>query len=99
MLIADQPEIAAAAGIDLAEQGIREISILAGGAEAWRADGQTLNATPDSPADRDRIDFIFHTHQRHDGNVEAARAYLAWEVDLVGRLDDQERGSFRIAGV
>ena len=42
---------------------------------------------------------MFHTHQRHDGNVEAARAYLAWEVDLVGRLDDQERGSFRIAGV
>ena len=41
---------------------------------------------------------MFHTHQRHDGNVEAARAYLAWEVDLVARLDDQERGTFRIAG-
>lgn len=99
VLIADQAEIAAAASIDLAELGVREISVLAGGPEAWRADGQKLNATPDSPGDDDRIDFIFHTHQRHDGNVEAARAYLAWEVDLVGRLDDQERGVFRIAGV
>ena len=32
------------------------------------------------------------------GNAEAARAYLAWEVDLVARLDDQERGVFRVAG-
>ncbi len=98
VLIADSPELAAAASLDLAEAGAREISVLAGGAKAWRADGQTLNTTPDSPADAERIDFVFHTHQRHEGNVEAARAYLAWEVDLVARLDDQERGIFRIAG-
>jgi len=98
VLIADSPELAAAASLDLAEAGAREISVLAGGAKAWRADGQTLNTTPDSPADAERIDFVFHTHQRHEGNVEAARAYLAWEVDLVARLDDQERGVFRIAG-
>jgi len=98
VLIADSPEIAAAASIDLAELGVREISVLAGGAKAWKADGQALNATPDNPPDGTRIDFVFHTHQRHDGNVEAARAYLAWEVDLVGRLDEQERGVFRIPG-
>ena len=97
VLIADSPDIAAAASLDLAELGIREISVLAGGAKAWQADGQALNATPESPPDQDRIDFIFHTHQRHEGNAEAARAYLAWEVDLVDRLDEQERGVFRIA--
>lgn len=96
VLIADSPEVAAAASIDLAEHGVIDISVLAGGADAWRADGQTFNVTPDSPSDGERIDFIFHTHQRHDGNVEAARAYLAWEVDLVGRLDAQERGVFRM---
>jgi len=98
VLIADNAEIAAAASLDLTELGVKEISVLAGGAKAWRADGQSLNSTPDNPPDSDRIDFVFHTHQRHDGNVEAARAYLAWEVDLVERLDDQERGVFRIAG-
>ena len=98
ILIADSPEVAAAASLDLAEIGVGEISMLAGGVEAWSADGQALNATPDSPPDAERIDFVFHTHQRHDGNVEAARAYLAWEVDLVDRLDEQERSAFRIAG-
>jgi rhodanese-related sulfurtransferase len=97
VLIADNPEVAAAASLDLAELGVQEISILAGGPKAWLADGQTLNKTPDSPTDAERIDFVFHTHQRHDGNVEAARAYLAWEVDLVHRLDEQERGVFRVA--
>jgi rhodanese-related sulfurtransferase len=99
VLIADSAEIAAAASLDLAELGVQEISILAGGPKAWLADGQTLNRTPDSPPDAERIDFVFHTHQRHDGNVEAARAYLAWEVDLVRRLDEQERGVFRIASL
>jgi rhodanese-related sulfurtransferase len=98
VLIADSAEIAAAASLDLAELGIKEISVLAGSAKAWSADGQALNTTPDNPADQDRIDFVFHTHQRHDGNAEAARAYLAWEVDLVDRLDEQERGVFRIPG-
>jgi len=97
VLIADSAEVAAAASLDLTELGVQEISILAGGPKAWLADGQKLNVTPDSPPDAQRIDFVFHTHQRHDGNVEAARAYLAWEVDLVGRLDEQERGVFRVA--
>jgi rhodanese-related sulfurtransferase len=98
VLIADSAEIAAAASLDLAELGVQEISVLAGGAKAWRADGQALNQSADNPPDQERIDFVFHTHQRHDGNVEAARAYLAWEVDLVGRLDEQERKVFRVVG-
>jgi rhodanese-related sulfurtransferase len=96
VLIADSPEVAAAASIDLAELGVAEVAVLAGGANAWRADGQTFNVSPDIPADSEQIDFIFHTHQRHDGNAEAARAYLAWEVNLVSRLDAQERGVFRL---
>ncbi len=41
---------------------------------------------------------MFHTHGRHDGSAAAARAYLVWEIGLVGQLDAQERGAFRIAG-
>ena len=97
VLIADRPQVAAAASIDLADLGVRDVSILSGGFEGWSNGSRTSERSPASPADPDRIDFMFHTHQRHDGDVEAARAYLAWEVDLVGRLDDQERGTFRIA--
>jgi 3-mercaptopyruvate sulfurtransferase SseA len=98
VLVADRAEVAAAASLDLADLGIRDVSILAGGLQGWRSQGRAVETSPDTPADRDRIDFMFHTHQRHDGNVEAARAYLAWEIDLVARLDEQERGTFRIAG-
>jgi len=52
--------------------------------------------SPRSPADAECIDFLFFTHGRHDGNAEAARQYLAWEIGLVDQLDAQERAVFRI---
>jgi len=97
VLIADEPGIAALAAIDLGEAGCGDIRLLEGDPEAWRAVGLTLAATPDAPADADRIDFLFFTAARHDGDAEAARAYLAWEIGLIAQLDAQERGAFRIA--
>jgi hypothetical protein len=55
-------------------------------------------ATPDMPSAPECIDFLFFTHARHEGDVEAARQYLAWEIALVDQLDAQERGAFRVAG-
>ena len=48
------------------------------------------------PADKDCIDFLFFVHDRHDGNKEAARQYLAWETYLIAQLDPQELQSFRL---
>ena len=67
-----------------------------GGHEAWRAAGLPVVATPDDPPDADCIDFLFFTHGRHEGNAEAARQYLAWEIGLIDQLDAQERGAFRL---
>ena len=53
--------------------------------------------TRDDPPDSECIDFLFHTYQRNEGSEAAARAYLAWEIGLVDRMDEQERGTFRIA--
>ncbi len=39
----------------------------------------------------------FFTQGHNQGDAEAARQYLAWEIALVDRLDDQERATFRIA--
>lgn len=40
---------------------------------------------------RDRVWFV---HDRHDGNAEASRQYLAWEMGLIDQLDAQERAAF-----
>ena len=96
VLVADEPGIAALAALDLGEAGCGDIRLLEGGPETWRTAGLPLVATPDTPPDADRIDFLFFTAARHDGDAEAARAYLAWEIGLIAQLDAQERGAFRI---
>ena len=58
--------------------------------------GLPVQATPALPADADCIDYLFFVHDRHDGNKEAARRYLAWETGLVAQLDAQERSAFRL---
>jgi len=96
VLIADEPGVAALAARDLAEAGHTDVRLLAGGFEAWRAAGLPVDATPNVPPDRECIDFLFFTARRHDNDPEAARQYLAWETGLLGQLDEQERGVFRI---
>ena len=97
ILVADEPAVAALAARDLVEAGANDIRLLTGGYAAWCDAGLPVEASPDRPADADCIDFLFFTHDRHDGNAEAARQYLAWETGLLARLDDQERGVFRLA--
>ena len=96
VLIADQPGVAALAALDLAETGVREVRLLAGRHEAARAAGLPMVATPGAPADAECIDFLFFTHGRHEGDAAAARRYLVWEIGLVGQLDAEERGAFRL---
>jgi rhodanese-related sulfurtransferase len=97
-LVADEPGIAALAARDLAEAGVRDVRLLAGGQAAAHAAGLPMAATPDTPGDADCIDFLFFTHGRHDGNAEAARQYLAWELGLIEQLDAQERGVLSVSG-
>jgi hypothetical protein len=96
VLVADEPGVAALAALDLREAGCRDVRQLADGDKDWREAGLAVVATPGVPADADCIDFLFFTHGRHEGNADAARQYLAWEIGLVGQLDAQERGAFRL---
>ena len=96
VLVADDPNIARLAALDLAEAGSGNVALLQGGMAAWQAAGLPVASGGGKPTDRERIDFVFHTLGRNEGNLDAARAYIAWEVGLVDQLDAQERGSFRL---
>jgi rhodanese-related sulfurtransferase len=96
VLIADEPGVAALATIDLGEAGVTDIRRLAGGVDDWHQASLPIVATPDLPADADRIDFLFFTHRRLVGDAEHSRQYLAWEIGLVDQIDEAERAAFRI---
>ena len=98
VLVADDPAIARLAAIDLREAGIQRIAMLEGGFAAWREAGGAVESSPDRPRDAECIDYLFFVHDRHEGNKESARRYLAWETQLLAQLDEQERGSYRLGG-
>ena len=65
--------------------------IFIGTTEQWRDAGLSVVETPESPSEMECIDHLFFVHDRHDGNLDAARRYLEWETGLLDQLDDQER--------
>lgn len=96
VLAAPEPDIVRAFATELEPQLRRRAVLLMGGPEEWRRAGLPLAASPDEPRREDCIDFLFFAHDRHAGNLEAARQYLAWETGLLGRLDADERAAFRL---
>lgn len=97
VLISDSAATAVLAARELSDAGIEVTGRLEGSLDDWRAAGFAIIESSDDPADEDCIDFLFVTPERNQGNLDDARAYLAWEVGLIDQLDDQERGVFRIS--
>ena len=95
-LLSGDPEAVALASLDLREAGIVEIRRVEGDEPAWRVAGIPLFTTPDNPSEAEAIDYLFFVHDRHDGNLDAARNYLKWETELTGQLDPLERGEYRL---
>lgn len=96
VLVTADEEAAALAANELTALGATDVVALAGGIEAAAAGGLEVSASallPDSAC----IDYLFFVHDRHDGNAEAARGYIAWEMGLVDQLDDDERAVFKLA--
>lgn len=77
----------------LGELGAADVKGCVGGPELWEREGFSVISTPFEPAEEACIDFLFFVHDRHNDNLEAARQYLAWELNLLGQLDAQERGA------
>lgn len=87
-LIVDHPMVAEMVAKDLAELGAKATAYF-----RWnenRLDALPLEQSPESPPDDQCIDYLFFVHDRHDGNKEAARQYLSWELGLLEQLDATE---------
>ena len=97
VLVSEDAAAAKLAAVDLREAGVMNVALLEGGVAAWTGAGYPSEASPAVPPDADCIDYLFFVHDRHAGNREAMRQYLAWETGLIAQLDEQDRASFRIA--
>lgn len=95
VLVAD-PDLAGLAAKDLHEAGKPDVRLLAGGIDAWVDSGYGTETSPRIPADADCIDYLFFVHDRHAGNREAMKQYLAWETGLIAQLADEDRTLFKV---
>lgn len=91
LLAARDDATAALAAIELQDAGLRKILRIPGGPKEWQAAGLEVVETPDHPDDSDCIDYLFFVHDRHTGNLDAARAYLSWETGLIAQMDEDEK--------
>ena len=94
VLVSDEPDVAALAAFDLRESGHTQIA-----QASWAtclAAQLPSQTTPTDPADAQAIDHLFFVHDRHQGNLEAARRYLAWEQGLIAQCSAQELATFRL---
>jgi rhodanese-related sulfurtransferase len=96
VLVCDDLDVARLAAADLLEAHHRAVKILDGSLGAWTAAGLPTEASPDVPADGECIDYLFFVHDRHAGNREAMKQYLAWETGLIAQLDAEDRKLFRV---
>ena len=82
---------------DLQEITDKPIAILSGGRERWKAEGRPIERTPqDAVLQEDRIDFLFWVYDRHLGNDQAARDYLAWEEQLPAQIEADGDATYNV---
>lgn len=94
LLLAPNAGVAQLAAIDLLASGWSDVRWTT--TDAWSAVGLPTESTPDSPADAQAIDYLFFVHDRHDGNLDAARQYLEWETGLIAQCTPDELAVFRL---
>jgi rhodanese-related sulfurtransferase len=96
ILLAEEKTIANQAAIDIKELGAKTIYINTQKSTDWEAAHLPLEKSPSDPPNEQCIDYLFFVHDRHDGNKAAARQYLAWEINLLAQIDEQEKAGFKL---
>jgi len=98
VLVAADTDVARLAATELVDAGVGEVRLLEGGVAGWTGAGYPTASSPDSPSDRECIDYLFFVHDRHAGNREAMKQYLAWETGLMAQLGEQDKSVFHLPG-
>ena len=96
MLYSEHETRARLAVIDARGATDAPVLVLKGGREAWTAAGLPTEPSPESPNGADCIDFLFWVHDRHNGNEDSMRDYLAWEEQLPAQIEADGDAQFRI---
>ena len=96
ILFADDMVVARLFAMDLQRAGVQRVQLNMDDPSQWKTEGLNVVATPETPPNYACIDYLFFVHDRHDGNKAAARQYLAWEINLLAQIDDQERNSYKL---
>jgi hypothetical protein len=81
---------------DAAAHTARPLRVLAGGTDAWRADGFPIESgreTWTSPP----IDVYKRPYEGTDNAREQMQAYIDWELGLVAQLANDGVSNFRVA--
>ena len=94
LLVADDQTVAQLAAIDLREAGWADLAYAS--VDDVKSAGWRDVRTPDVPSDEESIDYLFFVHDRHQGNLDAARRYLEWETGLIAQCAPDELGVFRM---
>jgi rhodanese-related sulfurtransferase len=71
------------------------ILVLEGGTEAWAKAGLPIE-TGASHMASEPVDVVLSARERGQGREEAMREYLAWEIDLVNRMAEDDDQRFRV---
>ena len=90
--------LARLAAADLAGNGATAaapILVLAGGTEAWAKAGLPIE-TGASHMASEPVDVVLSARERGQGREEAMREYLAWEIDLVNQMAEDDDQRFRV---
>ncbi|MCY0093836.1 rhodanese-like domain-containing protein [Hoeflea ulvae] len=95
-ILADTEDRARRFARDAMDLGFADVVIVNGGHDALAKGGAELKVDSTSPEPAEAIDFPWFVHDRHDGNLESSRRYLAWETGLVDQLDAAEKAAFRL---
>lgn len=96
LVLAEEEIIAQLATKDLVELGAKSVSFNVDPPSKWSQVKLRVRSTPEHPSDKECIDYLFFVHDRHDGNKAAARQYLAWEMNLLAQIDEQEKAAFKL---
>jgi rhodanese-related sulfurtransferase len=81
---------------DLHDAGYLDVTGLVDGIDAWEQAGLPVERASSVVPREERIDYLFFVHDRHDGNLDAARAYLEWETGLIAQCEPDELAVFRV---